>query len=528
SMLAVDRELDAKGGKEFRELKEKIDAIRVLVARSDDRIATADTTMTDLKEQQTALKDDKEATSADVRSMVSQYDERAKLLEKRVADLARSKNALADVQGQISACDTELAELEKDIAGREKDVRDREGTLNRQSMERERLEGRALRMEADISAIDEDIKAQEFGVTDVDWRIKEIKDQDRGSGKELKGLQEEYLQKRNAEARMSRESDELEQAIKALHRDLSRLKAEEEAAGEIARGYNRAVRGIMEARDGRVIRGIHGTIAELAEVDPQYQTALNVAAGNRMQAIVVDDDEVASQCIQHLKRYGLGRATFLPLTKMLDGRPRGKAIMAAKEAAGFAIELVKFDEKYRAAFWYVLGDTVVVDTLEKARRLMGGVRLVTSGGELLEASGAMVGGNVEQSQLKFGAASKGRLEEVSAKLDAAIESSNRLHEDLRQVRAEMLALEGRIRELTGAGGASSVTLKALEGQREEMRSKLGILRSEREKKKAEMAQTTTAVAQLADSIGREEEELRSRRAGRDEARARLEKLAPKE
>ena len=528
SMVAVDKELDAKGGKEFRDLKEKIDAIRILVARSDDRVANADATMVDLKEQQVALKEDNDTTSSEVRSMISQYDEKAKLLGRKVADLVKCKEALADVQGQISACDTELAELEKDIASKEKDVRDREGVLNRQGMERERLEGRVQRMEADLSAVDEDIKAQEFGVTDLEWRIREIKDQDRGSGKELKGLQEEYLQKRNAESRISRESDELEQAIKALHRELSRLKAEEEAAGEIARGYNRAVRGIIEARDSRTIRGIHGTIAELAEVDPQYQTALNVAAGNRMQAIVVDDDEVASQCIQHLKRYGFGRATFLPLTKMLDGRPRGKAIMAAKEAVGFAIDLVKFDEKYRAAFWYVLGDTVVVDTLDRARRLMGGVRLVTSGGELLEASGAMVGGNVEQSQLKFGAASKGRLEEVSAKLDAAIEASNRSHEELRQLRADMLALEGRIREITGAGGASSVTLKALEGQREEIRSKLAILRSEREKKQVEMAQTAAAVKQLTESMREGEEEIITRRTGRDEARARMEKLAPKE
>jgi len=109
SMLAVDKELDAKGGKEFRELKEKIDALRVLVARSDDRVAHADATMADLKEQQAALREDKDATSAEVLSMASQLEERAKLLEKRVADLARSKKALADVQGQISACDTELA-----------------------------------------------------------------------------------------------------------------------------------------------------------------------------------------------------------------------------------------------------------------------------------------------------------------------------------------------------------------------------------------------------------------------------------
>ena len=193
-------------------------------------------------------------------------------------------------------------------------------------------------------------------------------------------MQEKYLQKRATEVKMAKEYDELDQAIKSLTREVSRLKAEEEAAGEIARGYNRAVKAVMETRDTRAIRGIHGTIAELAEVDPKYQTALNIAAGNRMQAIVVDSDEVASQAIQYLKKNNLGRATFLPLNKMIDGRPRGKSIMAAQESIGFAIDLVKFDEEYRAAFWYVLGDTVVVDTLDQARKLMGGVRLVTQGG----------------------------------------------------------------------------------------------------------------------------------------------------
>lgn len=527
-MVQTDRELEAKGGQEFKELKDRIDAVKILVARSEDRAASCAQGALEVQAELEDRAEEEKATAAEVASLVAEHDEKAGLLEKAVADLAGRKKQLAEVQSKISACDTELADLEKDIAARDKGVRDGEEALNKLSMERERLEGRRERLEAEVAALDEDLKAQEFGVTDAEWKIKEIKDQDRGSGKELKTLQEEYLQKRGAESRLNRESNELEQAIKSLQREVSRLKAEEEAAGEIARGYNRAVRGILEARDGRAIRGIHGTIAELAEVDPRYQTALNIAAGNRMQAIVVDDDEVASQCIQHLKRNGLGRATFLPLTKMLDGRPRGKAIMAAKDAVGFAIDLVKFDERYRAAFWYVLGDTVVVDTLDQARRLMGGVRLVTQGGELLEASGAMVGGNVEQSHLKFGAASKGRLEEVSAKLDAAIQSSMGLQAELAQVRSDMLSMEARIRELTGAGGASSVTLKALERQRDELKAKLAQATGEKAKKVAELGQAATALTELVDKMTQAGAELGTRRAGRDEARARLEKLAPRE
>ncbi len=393
SMVQVDKELEAKGGNEFKELKDKIDALKVQVAKSEDRAAMSVQSVAELQAEGEAKSEERKATSQEIQGLVVERDEKAVQLENDTRDLARKKGELAEVHGKISACDAELADLEKDIAHREKDVREREEALNRQNMDRERLEGRKERLTVDLASFDEDIKTHDFGVTEAEWKIKEIRDHDKGSSKELKGLQEEFLQKKGAESRMSRESDELDQAIKSLTREHSRLKAEEEAAGEIARGYNRAVRGIIEARDGRAIRGVHGTIAELAEVDPNYQTALNVAAGNRMQAIVVDDDEVASQCIQFLKRNGLGRATFLPLNKMIDGRPRGKSIMAAKEAVGFAIDLVRFDERYRSAFWYVLGDTVVVDTLDQARRLMGGVRLVTQSGELLEASGAMVGGN---------------------------------------------------------------------------------------------------------------------------------------
>src|SRR6267143_231533 len=66
-----------------------------------------------------------------------------------------------------------------------------------------------------------------------------------------------------------------------------------------------------------------------------------------MQGIVVDDDTVAAECIDYLKKSRAGRATFLPLSKMLVGRPRGKAILVAKESVGFAIDLIKFDEKRR-------------------------------------------------------------------------------------------------------------------------------------------------------------------------------------
>src|SRR3989442_821814 len=203
------------------------------------------------------------------------------------------------------------------------------------------------------------------------------------------------------------------------------MKAEADVAESLKRGYTTAVAAILEARDAGKVKGRQGTIAQLGTTESKYETAILVAAGNRMQAIVVDDDSVAAECIDYLKKTRAGRATFLPLSKMLVGRPRGKAILVAKESVGFAIDLIKFDEKYRDAFFYVLGDTIVVETLDQARKYMGGVRLATLGGELIEASGAMIGGDAEKTPVRFGAPDKREIDTVSEKLRRATDEAGR-------------------------------------------------------------------------------------------------------
>ena len=60
---------------------------------------------------------------------------------------------------------------------------------------------------------------------------------------------------------------------------------------------------------------------------------------------------------------------------------------------GLALDLISFDSKYKKAFSYVFGNTLIVDTIHTARRLgIGSVRMVSLEGDLVETSGAMHGG----------------------------------------------------------------------------------------------------------------------------------------
>ncbi|MGQ0535949.1 MAG: chromosome segregation protein SMC, partial [Methanobacteriota archaeon] len=234
-----------------------------------------------------------------------------------------------------------------------------------------------------------------------------------------------------------------------------------------------------------------GSIAELGRVDPKYETALEVAAGGRMMAIVCDDDAAAARAIDVLKRRQLGRATFLPLNRMIVGRPQGKSLMVARQpdSKGYGIDLVKFDEKYRAAFWYVFRDTLIMGSLESARRHMGGVRMVTMDGDLVSEDGAMTGGSTPdgKNRLKWGAAAAASLDKAAKELRAAQTHQEALLSELSTVRDEIAELEGRLRDLSGESGTKTARIEELSRKKTEFATKLTQSEEEAETAKKDLA-----------------------------------------
>ncbi|MEM6502594.1 MAG: chromosome segregation protein SMC [Cyanobacteria bacterium P01_C01_bin.89] len=158
------------------------------------------------------------------------------------------------------------------------------------------------------------------------------------------------------------------------------------------------------------LRGLHGLVAQLGQVEPRYQTALEIAAGARLAYLVVDDDRVAAEAIAWLKQQRAGRSTFLPLTKFSAGSGRNSGPTARPQGTRFAtqrggrddgwvdyaVNLVTFEPDYQGIFEYVFGSTVVFESVDQARRNLGKYRMVTLDGELLETSGAMTGGSISR------------------------------------------------------------------------------------------------------------------------------------
>ncbi|MDQ3460812.1 MAG: chromosome segregation protein SMC [Deinococcota bacterium] len=248
----------------------------------------------------------------------------------------------------------------------------------------------------------------------------------------------------------------------ALQNDHARLHAQ---AQVLARGATRA-RAAHGARQGYAegprhalksnIPGVIGSIADLIAVPPEYASALGSALGRRAEQVVVDTAETAQEVLNQLKRSG-GRVTLLPLDLIQD-RTEGRygELEGQPGYLGLVTGLIRFEGRYRAVVRQLLGGTAFVETLEHgvalARRFNRRPRLVTLGGDLIEAYGALTGGRAQTA----GAQLVGALAELEATELEAAQAEAASAELSSRVKAAQAALRERTAALAGAREALEV------------------------------------------------------------------------
>ena len=232
------------------------------------------------------------------------------------------------------------------------------------------------------------------------------------------------------------EISDMDYDLQSARKKIYMLEAAKQANEDANLG--RAVDTVVNAN----IRGVHAPLMKLGQVDEEFSTAMEIAVGGRMAHIVVDDEHTASTCIELLKSSNAGRATFIPLNKIVKC-PKSLNLPKDKGVIDFAINLIDFDDKYLDAFYYAVGDTLVVENRETANKLIGKYRMVTLSGDLFEKSGSITGGSVRKTGLKFAQNSdseidtyKARLKEMEAKYNSTISKRNSLEEKMEDVRSK--------------------------------------------------------------------------------------------
>lgn len=196
------------------------------------------------------------------------------------------------------------------------------------------------------------------------------------------------------------------------------------------------VRSVLQA--AQQLGGILGAVSEHLTFDRTYQTALEIALGASSQHVIVTDEAAAKRAIAHLKANRQGRATFLPLTT-IKSRSLSKTsldqLISCPGYLGTAESLVTYDDKLAAIFQYLLGTTVVFETIDQAnqaaKRLQYKVRIVTLDGTELRPGGSFAGGANRQNNTTF----------IQPELDQVLKDLSQLSDQLREAEATVTTLK---------------------------------------------------------------------------------------
>ncbi len=287
---------------------------------------------------------------------------------------------------------------------------------------------RLLRSKSDESAQEELKKAEEARLASAEEKISKLDEERKECEAEISGLSDEDIS-------LSQQLDDLRKTYQA---DLTKLESMRNLM-ERYEGFGLSIRKVMESKDR--VRGIHGVVADLISVKPEYETAIETALGGNIQNIVTDNESTAKRLIEYLKKNRFGRATFLPLTSAgrknsVFNRPE---VLKEQGVIGLASSLVSADSQYDGLVGYLLGRIVVVDNIDNAialaRKYQYSLRIVTLEGELLNAGGSMTGGTFKNNSNLLGR--KREADELEKSCDESKSRIDSLEADLSYVREKL-------------------------------------------------------------------------------------------
>ncbi len=427
-MTRIDQEIKEKGGNEQLLLRQELENTRGELTREENKysnlnavieeknklaknvsnqIRTIDKHISELKKQNKQHIADKEAVSSGLLEKQGVYQAVMAEIEMIRAEKDRSSDKVTTLHLDLQ----KLQDQKHKIELRQAELQSRREHLeNENKGSRDRLSSmleKSFGLKSMIGALERGLEDQEAIVLGMERGVKQLEDE-----------QESTIQ----------EIESKRQALEAINKRIVQLETTKEVVGES--GYGRAIEFLLSKK----LNGLHGTIGQLGKVESQYERALEVALGAKLGHLIVDDDEVAQKGIELLKKHSVGRATFIPLNK-ISAHPPGLLPNHAG-VIDFAYNLIDFNPKFTKAFQYACGQTVVVQDITVARRLINHARMVTLEGELFDKSGAMTGGN-EKSRLHF--TSKGESDLVVVKQTAATlsEQITGLQETLKELKASL-------------------------------------------------------------------------------------------
>ncbi|RLE41870.1 hypothetical protein DRJ48_04700, partial [Candidatus Woesearchaeota archaeon] len=491
----VNSEIEQKGEKGQVDLHKRIENLRVEISANTARIESCKQEISKIREREGHL-----------RNQLDELKEKMKGLEREIALMQQDKAKLEEEQRELSNRLNQLKQKYK--IG---DTAKLEAEIDAIDAETEEISNTLLNLKEEQQALMREKDRLEIQLSNIDQRIAKIAEIELKNKKELEMLKRTKLRFKQVTVELNRllnEDSALASKLATVRKhlieareELAKLKERKSSLHEKIAG-NIAVKRVLELRNK--IPGIHGSVSSLGSVKSKYALALDVAAGPHLRDVVVEDEATAVKCIKFLKENKLGIATFLPIKNLRQFQISNevKRLAGASGVHGLAIDLIKYDPKYEKVFRFVFRDTLVVENLDVARRLgVGTVRMVTLDGDLVEVSGAMIGGYrrrqtqalgfQEEEVTKHLTEVEARVAELTKQIDKLEATKQETEERIDALRREKGELEGQIIKAEKSLHLDSEDLSASQKEKEILKANLKSVEQKLSQLMKEISKVTT-------------------------------------
>lgn len=327
---------------------------------------------------------------------IDQYNEKINQINKELFDIQAmhtSENA------ELLKQETRLESIRKEMYALDKQINELQGKYTKAMEENYQLERRKIEQDekrkymlkvADKKARQKEIQAM----------LEEARFEYQDRHQRLMQTQQDLNNRRNIvndlKTKISKARYESDQANNILTQLQNRRQVLENMMKQPF-AHQQGVRSVMQAKNS--LSGVYGVVSELLIAHADKALAVNAALGGSIYQIITKNEADARNSISFLKRNRSGRATFLPLSVCHPRKMNEQVITIASTSPGFlgfASECVDCKEIFDPVKERLLGNVIVVDTLqnanETAKRLRYAYKIVTLDGDIVHTGGSMTGG----------------------------------------------------------------------------------------------------------------------------------------